>query len=26
MAETVTLTRLGISGSLKCTLASTNPC
>ena len=26
MAETLTLTRLGIQGSLKTTLASTNPC
>ena len=26
MAETLTLTRLGIEGSLKATLASTNPC
>ena len=26
MAETLTLTRLGIKGSLKHTLASTNPC
>jgi putative transposase len=26
MAETLTVTRLGVRGRLKCTLASTNPC